>query len=108
MATADDNDAAAAKDAAGSDVITPFDRCFHASIRFEDFPALGAALMAPGADLNKIYRKKTPLILAIQVFLLILLFLLLLSLLLLLLLLSSIGTSKYIVTYENVACEVCK
>ena len=51
----------------GSDVITPFDRCFHASIKFKDFPALGAALMAPDADLNKIYRKKTPLILAIQV-----------------------------------------
>lgn len=52
--------------ATGSDAITPFDRCFHASIKFKDLPAVGAALAAPGADVNKIYRKKTPLVLAVQ------------------------------------------
>ena len=62
-----DEDAEESETPTGSDVITPFDRCFHASVKFKDFPALGAALMAPDADLNKIYRKKTPLILAIQV-----------------------------------------
>ena len=68
MSTADEDGEASAKSAStGSDVITPFDRCLHASIKFKDFPALGAALSAPDADLNKIYRKKTPLILAIQV-----------------------------------------
>jgi hypothetical protein len=47
--------------------IRPFDRCFHASIQCKDLPALCAALVAPDVDVNKLYRKKTPLILAIQV-----------------------------------------
>lgn len=46
--------------------IRPFDRCFHASIQCKDLPALCAALVAPDVDVNKLYRKKTPLILAIQ------------------------------------------
>ena len=71
MASSSSSSSSDAASKGGSDVITPFDRCFHASIKFKDFPALGAALMAPDADVNKIYRKKTPLILAIQVIILV-------------------------------------